>query len=44
MKKFKTYSEDLDLSDFEEDVTCMDKTVKDKEISKDKKEENNEND
>jgi|TARA_B110000238_G_C16123891_1_gene438355 hypothetical protein len=43
MKKFKTFSEEQDLNDFEEDVTCMDKTVRDKDNSKDKKEENNEN-
>ena len=43
MKKFKTFSEEIDLSDFEEDVTCVDKTEKDKNNSKDKKEEKNEN-
>ena len=33
MKKFKTFSEEIDLSDFEEDVTCVDKTEKDKNNS-----------
>jgi len=45
MKRFKTFSLEEDVKDFEEDLTANDKVSKDKSNSKEeeKKEEKNEN-